>query len=216
MTTEKQYIKIAIKELLNPTFETTKQHIEVLEVQTINGEPEIARVNFSDDLVSVYFKVKNERFFLVINVNKDENPQPAGTWIESGHRVYLTATSENFSLQELEKFLDLKPLTGWSKGEKRPKGKSEYTFSRISFEANENEAFDLKEKLSELLTEIEKDRDGVLKLTENADTIISVCRHQYVSGNAGIHFDIETIDRLQKLKLAVDIDTYIVGDKLKD
>ncbi|MCB0397457.1 MAG: hypothetical protein KDD36_12420 [Flavobacteriales bacterium] len=44
MTEEKRYIETAIEELLNPTFETTKQHVEVLEVQTENGKPEIARV----------------------------------------------------------------------------------------------------------------------------------------------------------------------------
>lgn len=216
MTTEKRYIETAIEELLNPTFETTKQHIEVIEVQNVNGEPEIARVNFLDNIVSVYFKVKDERFFLVINVTKEENPKPAGTWIESGHRVYLSATSESQSFQELREFLNLNPLTGWSKGEKRPNGKSEYTFSRISFEPNKNEAYDLNEKLSELLTEIEKDRNGVLRLAENSDAYISVCRHQYVSGNAGVHFDLKTIDRLQQLRLPVDIDTYIVGEELKD
>ena len=156
MTEEKQYINTAVEELLNPTFEATKQYIEVLEVQTKNGKTEIARVNFSDDLVSVYFKVKDETFFLVINVTKDEKPEPAGTWVESAHRVYLTATSENLSFQELRELLNLSPLTGWPKGEKRPNGKSEYPFSRVSFEPNENEAFNLKEKLTELLTEIEK------------------------------------------------------------
>lgn len=94
MTEEKRYIETAIEELLNPTFERTKQHVEVLEVQSENGKPEIARVTFSDDLVSIYFKVKDEKFFLVINVTKDEKPEPAGTWVESGHRIFLTATSE--------------------------------------------------------------------------------------------------------------------------
>lgn len=216
MTEEQRYIDIATKELLNPTFETTKQHVEVLEVQTKNGEPEITRVNFSDDHVSVYFKIKNENFFLVVNATKGENPEPAGTWVASGHRVYLTATSEVLSFQELSKVLSLNPLTGWSKGEQRPNGKSKHLFSRILFEPNENEAYDLEEKLSELLTEIEKDRHGIIELVEKADAYISVCRHQYVSGNAGIHFDMKTIDRLQKLQLSVDIDQYIVGEELND
>jgi len=216
MTEEKRYIETATEELLNPTFETTKQHIEVLEVQTENEKPEIARVTFSDDLVSIYFKVKGEKFFLVINVTKDEKPEPAGTWVESGHRIFLTATSEKLSFQELKELLNLNPVTGWSNGEKRPNGKSEYTFSRISFEPNENEAYDLEEKLSELLSEIEKDINGVLRLVENSDACISVCRHQYVSGNAGVHFDLKTIDRLQQLRLPVDIDTFIVGKELKE
>ncbi len=215
MTNEKRYIEAAIKELFDPILELTKQHLEVLEVQTENENPLIARVRFSDDFVSVYFNVKDEGFFLVVNVNKNENPEPIWTWIESGHRVYLTATSESLSFHELQEFIDLNPLTGWSKGEQKPNGKSEYDFSRISFEPNENEAYDLHEKLSELLTEIEMDRTSVLKLVSNSDAYISICRQQYVSGNAGIHFNLETVDRLQQLRLAVDIDTYIGGKELK-
>jgi len=215
MAKEKRYTDIAIKELLNPTIETTKQYVGVNEVHTENGKPGIARVHYSEDFVSVYFKVKGQRFFLVINVTNDERPAPAHTWVESGHRVYLTATSKLLNFQALRELTNLSPLKGWSKGEQRPNGKSKYSFSQISFEPNGNEAFDLDEKLSELLTELEKDRKGVLNLVENADAYISVCRYQYVSGNAGIHFDIETINRLQKLKLSIDIDTYIVGEKLK-
>lgn len=216
MTEDKRYIDKAIGELLKPTVETTQQHIEVLDVLVENGQSEVARVNHSDGIVSVYFKVKNERFFLVVNLTKGENPEPSGTWVESGHRVYLTATSERYSYQQLSGLINLKPLTGWSKGDLRPGKASVYNFSRLSFEPNENEAYDLNEKLSALLTELEKDESSVINLALNSSACISVCRHQYISGNAGIHLDLATISRLQKLNLPLDIDTYISGNALKE
>jgi hypothetical protein len=216
MTGQKLFINRAIQELLNPLFETTVQYLEVLQLEIINGQPAIARVNQTTEFVWVYFIIKGERFFLVITLTNNDNPKVLGTWVESGHRVYLTATSKSKSYDELASYINLKPLTGWTIGE-RPNWKGKPNdFSRIRFEPIENEAYDLNEKLLELLTAIENDRQGILRLTENSAAVISVCRHQYISGNAGIHFDIETINRLQKLNLPIDIDTYIVGNKLKD
>ena len=212
------YIDKAATELLQPTLETTKQHLEVLDLQMENGQPVIARVNLhhTEDLAAVYFKVRNENFYLVVNLIKDLKIEPTLTWVESGHRVYLTATSEHNSYLELSEYLPFEPLNGWSKGEQKSYGKSVYAFSRVSFEPNQNMAFDLEEKLNELLTELEKDVKAVLKLAENANTCIAVVRYQYISGNTGIHLDRETIDRLHRLKLPIDIDTYISGNALKD
>jgi hypothetical protein len=217
MAQELPYIEAARQELLNPTLELTKQHLAVLDIQTENGLPEVARVNLnhSNNIVAVYFKVKNERFFVVVNLDKQPKIEPLFTWVESGHRVYLMATSDNLNFQKLSSYLTLQPLIGWSKGDMRANGKSEHTFSRVAFEPDKNEAYDLEEKLMGLLTILEQNTEGVKKLTENADAYISVCRHQYISGNAGIHLDIATIIRLQKLNLGIDIDTYIVGTELK-
>lgn len=52
-------------------------------------------------------------------------------------------------------------------------------------------------------------------LTEMSDTGISIHHQQYIDGNNGINFDIETINRLSKLNLGVDIDQYIFGNELK-
>lgn len=214
--TQQRYIERAIEELLHPEWTTTKQHLEVMELQITNGLPEVARVNIADDVVNVYFKVKEERFFFVVNVTPGQNLEIDGTWVESGHRVYLTAVSEQLNFHELSKYLKLQPLTGWSKGDLKQGRALPYKFSRVSFEPNTNEAYDLRKKLTELLTELEKDEKGILDLVANSDAYISVCKHQYVNGNAGIHFDIDTINRLQKLKLPIDIDTYIRGKEFKD
>jgi uncharacterized protein DUF4279 len=218
MKKENQYIEKAIEEILNPKFETTKQYLEVCEIKMENGLPKVARINenYFENKVAVYIEVKDERYFIEIHLTKEPEIEVEFVWTESGHRVYLTATSEVLTFKELSEFISkFESLTGWAKGDFRKDGKSKYNFSRVSFEPIKNEAYGLDEKLELLLNELEKDVEGVRELNENSNAIISVCRHQYISGNAGISFDIETINRLNKLNLGIDIDTYIIGNEIK-
>lgn len=167
-------------------------------------------------ICTVYFPFKDEQYFLQVNLVKEPDVKVGFVFTENRNKVYFTATSENLTLEELSANLQFKPLTGWSKGDYRKNGKSQYKFSRVSFEPFNSDACDLEKQLELLLTELEKDSEGVRELTRKATAYISICRHQYVSGNAGIHFDIKTIERLAKLNLSVDIDTYIVGNAIKD
>lgn len=213
-----KYIDTAIEEILNPKFETTKQYLEVCEIEIENGLPKIERVdeNHFEDKVIIYFSIKNEKYFIEVHLAKEPKIEVKSVWTESGHRVYLTATSEKLTYGELSNFITkFKPLNGWSKGDFRKNGKLKYEFSRIHFEPIKNEAFGLNEKLNLLLSELEKDIEGVKMLSKNSNAIISVCRHQYKSGNAGIGFEIETINRLNNLNLGIDIDTYLIGNEIK-
>lgn len=103
------YLQKAIEEILNPKLEITKQYLEVLEVKFKEGKPEVERFedNFSENNIAIYFKIKGERFFLEIHLNK-KSKEIDSVWIQNGHRVYLTATSENRTYLELENLLDLK------------------------------------------------------------------------------------------------------------
>lgn len=218
MKKENQYIEKAIEEILNPKFETTKQYLEVCEIEMENGMPKVARIdeNYFENKIVVYIEVKDERYFIEIHLTKEPEIEVEFVCTESGHRVYLTATSEKLSFIGLSKFISkFEPLTGWSKGDFRKNGKLKYNFSRVSFEPIKNEAYRLNKKLEFLLDKLEKDVEGVRELTENSNAIISVCRHQYISGNAGVGFEIETINRLNKLNLGIDIDTYIIGNEIK-
>ena len=218
MTKEKQYIDKALEELKVQSFETTKQYLAVINLFKEGKNPIPARINLkhTENLVAIYFEVPEERFFFVVNLTKDPNIEVQGVWVQSGHRVYLTATSESLSYSQLASFLKLQPLTGWSIGDLRPSGNTHHTFSRISFEPNPMEAYDLEEKLNELLDELEQDKEGLKKLIENSNAYISVCRYQYVSENAGLHLDQKTIHRLSNLNLSIDVDAYIVGERILD
>ena len=212
----KAHIDTAIKELDNPTFNLTKQYLEVMKVEKENGVPKVARIDDKQsDSNIIYFYIKNEKFFLVVNVSKKKPFEVEWVWIESGHRVYLTATSKKLTYKELSSNLSLSPLSGWSKGEIKQQNQLEYKFSRVSYEPNKNEAYGLEEKLVELLITLEKDTEGVRSLSKIADSYISICKNQYISANKGIHLNMDIISRLNNLNLEIDIDTYICGNELK-
>ena len=213
---KKELIEKAISEIKNPTFGTTEQYIEVLEIELENGIPKVERVDLSsfDKTNVVYFSIKNEPFFISVYFSKETN-EITGVGTENGNQVYLTATSETLTYAQLSEFIKLEPLSGWSVGEWRRNRKSKYNFSRISFEPIKSRAYEMETKLKLLLTELEKDINGVKKLTEIADVIISVHNQQYIDGNKGIYFEKEIISRMNKLNLGISIDQYVSGNELK-
>lgn len=213
---ENELIRKAISEIENPTFETTKQYLEVLNFELENGKPKVERVDLEnfEDVNIIYFPIQDEPFFLTVHFGK-ENNEILGVGTENGNQVYFTATSENLTFEQLSELTKLSGLSGWSVNDDRKIGKGKYNFSRLSFEPIKSRAYDLDVKLKLLLTELEKDADGIKKLTVTSDAGISIHHQQYIDGNNGINFDIETINRLSKLNLGIDIDQYIHGKELK-
>ena len=211
-----EIINKAISELENPTFATTKQYLEVHNVELENGKFKVERIDLEnfEEVNIVYFSVQDEPFFLTVHFAK-ETDELIGVSTENGNQVYFTATSENLTFKQLSELTNLNEFKGWSINDDRKIGKGKYTFSSLSFEPIKSRAYDLDVKLKLLLTELEKDVDGIRKLTEKADAGISIHHQQYIDGNKGINFDIETINRLSKLNLGIDIDQYVFGNELK-
>ncbi len=212
------YVDTARVELENPTFYFTKHWLARVTVEKENGLASVARIDedFNEDEVAIYFSVAEELFFLVVNVDTKPEIKASSAWIESGNRAELTATSTTLNHQELARGLKLGPLTGWSKGEPARYGKRNYKFSRVSFRPQENRAFCFEEALDNLLTELEKDPEGVRELTLKADALISFERYQYFGANAGVEVDAKAINRLASLNLGLDLDTYISSGGLTD
>ena len=211
-----ELIKKAFSEIENQTFGTTEQYLEVHNVEIENGNPKVERVDMEsfNDVNIVYFPIQDEPFFLTVHFSK-ETHELLGVGTENGNQVYLTATSENLTFEQLSELTTLKGLSGWSVNDDRKNGKGKYTFSHLSFEPTKSRAYDLDTKLKLLLTELEKDVDGIKKLTEMSDAGISIHHQQYIDGNKRINFDIETINRLSRLNLGIDIDQYVFGNELK-
>ena len=188
-----------------------------MDVELENEAPRIARMDMdhSSNSVAVYFHISDEDFFIVVNISKDGKPEVEWVWIESGHRVYLTATSDTLAYEELASYLPYDSLTGWSKGDLNRGGKRVHKFTRVSYEPNVNEAYSLEGKLLELLLDIEKIPEAVHSLVGNSNAYISICKHQYVSANTGIHLGLDILHRLSALNLELDIDTYISGKEIE-
>jgi hypothetical protein len=211
-----ELISKAITEIENPTFSTTKQYLEVHKIEVENGKPKVERVDLEnfDDVNIIYFSIQDEPFFLTVHFGK-ENNEILGVGTENGNQIYLRATSENLTFKQLSELTKLKGLFGWSLNDKRKQGKGKYNFSRLSFEPFKSRAYDFDIKLKLFLTELEKDIDGIENLKNQTDIGISVHHQMYINGNKGIGFDIETIDRLSKLGLEIDIDQYVFGNEIR-
>lgn len=211
------HIKMAINEIINPQWKLTKQILSVNKVKIENDLPSLDRYQVSKDEKSLtcFFNIEGERYFLAIIVDIDEE-KLHWIYVENGHKCYLTATSEKYNLDELSKFASIEFSDGWSKGDPRKHGKGIYDFSRINYRFHEKESYSLEHILLEVIEQLENDKKGVAMLLKNADCVISICRHQYVSANAGISLDENIIRRLHVLKLGIDIDTYIVGERMEN
>ncbi|MCT4664552.1 MAG: hypothetical protein N4A45_04890 [Flavobacteriales bacterium] len=63
-----------------------------------------------------------------------ENNEITNVGTENGNQVYLTATSENLTFEQLSELTIMSGLSGWSVNEVIKNGRGKYTFSRLSFE----------------------------------------------------------------------------------
>lgn len=213
-----KYIDIATDEIRNPSFEVTKQYLEVCELYIENDQFVIERINVNKNgnLVEIFFRINDEDFFFVVGISESDPNDVQCIYIENGHKIYLSAVSENINFKELkEKFRCENGISGWSKGDKRQYGNGVYSFTRLIYEPIEGLAYDFNEKLDLLLDNLEEKKSDLNRLVECAEVQIQVCKYQYVSANAGTHLDKTTIKRLSKLNLSLDIDTYIVGERIK-
>jgi len=208
--------KRAEEELSSPQFELTKQFLAVNIIERDESSNYVCdryEINSEENTISFYFKIEGEEYFFCVLINLNGNDV---TWVypENSNRCYLTATSEELSLKELSEITRLNYSSGWSKGDIRKNG-SAYTFSRINFEFYEKKSYAMEILLALVLDEVEKDKEGVIELAKKACASISICKHQYISANAGIFLDAEIMARLSSLNLKLDIDMYIAGEERK-
>lgn len=207
-----KYIETAIKEIKSPEFAHTKQILEVNEVEKENGQYKIEGIIENDTCINIYFKIKDEEYFLWIPIDK-ETGEVIFPDVRNSNHCCLSATSETKSLEELASYTTIKYTSGYSKGEVRKFGNKQriYNHSRIRFELLESNCYETEEAIEKLLDELEKDKEGIKKLIKNSSAIIDICKYQYVSANAGLSLSDDLIKRLNDFQISVDIDTYICG-----
>lgn len=57
--------------------------------------------------------------------------------------------------------------------------------------------------------------EAVRALAESSNAYMSICRHQYIGANAGIHLSLDSLGKLNSLALELDVDTYISGVEIE-
>lgn len=212
-------IEKAIDELQSKRFGTTEQLLEIHNVVYVDNKPQVLRVDteYDDKTAIVYFPIKDEKFYLAVWLDTKPEISVRGVGTENYNAVYLKATSEDLSFQELSLLTKLKPTSGWSKGDTRKSGNSFYNFSAFHFEPNP-EPDEFEDKLRKLLDFLETDKDGVTALVDKAFAQIQVATI-FHNGNTmlgGHHLDKGTVKRLAALNLELDFDLYAEGNFFKD
>ena len=210
-------IEKAIEEIETKTFGMTEQFLKIHKIAYTDNKPKIARIDTDKkDKAIVYFNVEDKKFFLAVYI--DTKPDIKVMWIntEPYHSVYFRASSDTLSLKELAKLTSLISTRGRNKGDKKiPDTKSKIVWKRtiIDFEPNP-EADEFEDKLTKLLDFLEKDKEGVENLVNNANGYIQVYS-SFHNGNTliGGHFiDKDQIKRMSQLNLEIDFDISADGN----
>lgn len=209
---------IILKELNDKTFAVTEQYLEIHSPIIIDGKLKIDRIDREKDneVVIVYLPVENEPFHFAVYIDR-ESYEIIAFDIQAFHNVYFIATSDSYSLQELNAITKLTSTSSHDIGSKRMYGNSIYEFS--SFEICPNpEPDEFEDKLKKLLDVLEEDFDGIRQLVQLADGCIQVAS-SFHNGNGmigGHNIDQDDIKRLNEMNLSINFDIYVSGNKFKE
>ena len=214
---ESKILEAAIREIELKNLGFTEQFLEIHKIEYVGNKPKIARIDTdNEDEAIVYFNVKGEKFYFVVYVDLNPNISVRWTNTEAYHSVYFKASSDQFLLKELLELTKLTPTESWNKEDIKPSSKIKYKESSIIFEPNP-EAGEFCDKLTKLLDYLEQDKDGLKKLTNNANCGITVwsCFHNGNTMLGGYDINKEQIERMSKLNLDIYFDVYAKGNFFK-
>ncbi|WP_334125401.1 DUF4279 domain-containing protein [Empedobacter brevis] len=213
--TDKQIIEVIQNEIKNQNFGTTEQILEIHSPVFVDDKILIENIVKNENEISVFIPIENEKFFLTFYIDF-EKQEIIGVSTEPYISAYFNATSDELSETELLNSTKLKITKSWNKGDKRKYGKTLYNFSCIIFEPNPKPN-NFNSKITELITELKKDKTGIQKLVENANGYIQIVI-EFHNGNGmigGPNLSEEIIKSLSELNLSIDFDLYVSGNSYK-
>ena len=192
--------KIAISEILFPTFNLTKQFLMVNKVLLEKEVPVIADVIVKEEenTAEVYFPIIDESYFFVVYLELEPIPAVRFMGMSAGNSVKLFVLSENHTADELINILGINPTKKWSKGEKRAKSNADifYDFSGLIFEPTVKRTVEVEDKLRKIIDFLNLYKEKVLKLTEVASVEVQIVYYGYKDQMWGIHLDSGIISKL--------------------
>lgn len=210
--------KIAISEIDQMNFGITQQILAVNELVYENGHPKIEKVELDaqNKRAMVHFPIKDECIFFTVFLETEPAIKVVWTNTTDGSRVIFRVTSDTMALNEISSFIKIHPTRSWNIGDPHPNGKTNHTFSLFDFEPIPDLTGKIESKINTLLDLLEKDTEGIRKLSVLANSFIQIHWHGY-NGNGmlgGFQLDQATITRLANLQLAIDLDLYADGNLL--
>ena len=213
----KEIKRIAIDEVLNPKFELTKQYMANNKLIFNNNLPVIEDVilNEQEKKALVYFPIFKENFYMVIIIHLEDEIKTCFINTSAGNRVELFVASEEFSLEELLKRIDIVPTNQWMKGEKVGCN-GQFKHSGFIYAPINKKTGEVEDKLTILVNELLPRKKMILNLLEIADVEIQVTYYGYKDQMWGINLEKDLIKKISELNLSLDIDLYAGGNDLGD
>lgn len=212
--------QIAIKEVLNPTFESTKQFLGVNKVEMDGDIPRIKDIIISEDksFAEVYFPIMDEEYYFVIYIDLIPEVSLRFMGMSAGSKVELFVCSDTEDINKMIRLLQVTPQRSWSKGEKRVHSNGiDYSIKNNSgfiYTPIEKTTGEVEDKLDYLLNELIQAKDKIFELRKVAEVEIQVTYYGYKDQMWGINLKPQTIQRLSELGVSLDIDLYASGNDL--
>jgi hypothetical protein len=202
-------------ELLNPTFEMTRQYLKILQVQYEENSPNIEGIEIDETANSAkaFVEIKNESFYLEFGFSTSDGIEISYVDTIPFINVSFTPTSEELTLEQLLILTTLKPNKTVLKGDSFSSGTFENNYNGLEFNSF-TEPGRLEKKLESLLDILETDKDGVKELirqTNCKDVFITIVYHIGNGNFTGLYLDSLIIDRLSKMGLQLTFDIYAGG-----
>jgi hypothetical protein len=214
--TDEQVLEIVTKEFQTKSLGVTEQLLEIHSPVYVDGKIKIDRIDRErdDQTIIAYLPVLKQNFYFAVCISTDKDDESVYTvYSETNNNVYFCALSYELSEQELKAMTKLIPTESWNIGDVRPPLKVKYKFSSLVLRPNP-EPDEFEDKLKKLLDFLEQDKEGILKLVENAQGYIQV-HMKFHNGNTclnGFNIGMENIRRMNDLNLSIDFDLYVEGE----
>ncbi|MCD1118457.1 DUF4279 domain-containing protein [Chryseobacterium turcicum] len=216
--TDQQAIELIEKEFKERILGVTEQYLEIHNPISIDNKLKIDRIDRDrkDEIIIAYLPIVDERFYFAVYIDTKAH-EITGIGTEAFHRVCFRATSEALTVDDIKAMTHLMPTEFWNKGDLKPNGKSNHTFSSFKILPNP-EPDEFEDKLKKLLDFLEQDKDGIKQLTEKAEGYIQVTMDIHnANGMIGGHnIDTNNIRRMNDLKLSINFDLYVGGKSFKE
>lgn len=213
-----EIINSIINEISEKKFPLTARFLEVHELVYEKSKPKTDRVDTerTDGTTVVYCAVKDQNFHLAFYVGKEPLRVVTNVTIVPYSSISFVVSSFTHSQAQLMAMTKIEPTAGHNKGDKKWIGREMYKDSAITIEPHpEPDEFD--SKLHKLLTVLEQDKEGVLKLAQAGGAIQAVITyHNDNNTTVAPQLNEESRERMAALGLAIDFDLYATGNKWKE
>jgi hypothetical protein len=217
-----QLLKLSIKEFKEKAWGSTEQYLEVSDVVAENGVPVIKRIEQeADGCYSVYFPVKDERFYYTHYFTFNPELSLSGVYVSAANTVYLSVHSSDINLEDILGLTSLLPSHTWQKGDLRwqiTNSLAEYKDSGFNYEPDENEAGNFERKLLNLLENLINHQQEFTKLKQAGCSLhIQAYLDSYIANGSlnVLTLTNDIINYLHLLELDIDFDLYASGVPFK-